>query len=1706
MRPSELLPLLGFVTFSTSDSAARAVQAAHRQEVHVRGTTIKVDWARGRPNAEQESPVARQTSRSVPSLKDDSSQLQAACLPRLFVRDLPDDASDHDIQIEFEKFGKLTEAKVPHHHSGKGRIGFFTYEGLASSVDAHRVAQGRGIFVRGRRIKVEWAREHPNACKPQHAPEAVGLKRSSTEPVGDTTKRQRTTVMSLEDRLKTHLLSALAADVANDGMQAGLLLATYYGNVPAAEKEQAKQFLYEAGGAKTWLRTFPEFDVAQSASSTWVRLARASTTTPPSSAASSSDATSSTTSTVDPLLEQQMKRRLLDRLSTGSIDLGEARNFLCGQYAPHDERARAETLISVAGGTRKWLGDWPEVAVVQPTGRSTPWVRLAKSAAKRASMSGDGLVDKACASSGSYTSASASSGPSLPRAASQPSPKALGKSKVTVLATSVTLKVLPSKAMSSSQAHDLATATGCELCGQTSAPPSVVLRGTPSQLEGAALTIMGLHMSKDGTPRLTLSANEAQINAIHGDNHRGLLDLKKATNCRITIDSSSSDGCGAAYHCLNAASLTDHCEYPVLCVHRLRKIQLQRGDGPTADPKKMIAGAVKAIAELWQASGSGGSPAPLPLAATSGSSGSSSGTGIGSSSHEPPLKRGRPEIMSTEEQLKERRRARFAMPPPGAASVPATLTSPPRSTPQETAAAAAERSSREPSSQACASSAYSSSGPAEVDDEDKPLSLRAIRKTSAPAVPDASSAPSAEPPNSVADASTAAAIAEEAERLMARLAAAPPAVKQAATVEAVKAAAARMTAAAEDGLIAEGMANDDCAREIALEQQREKPVTRHAARGGSSGREKNEPPQMVDMPKVGTIVRALDHFRKWYDAKVIDTRPGEVKIHFVGYKKTPTHVKWLPLTSADLQLSKRSDKGPGASSRPTMQRLDAAGTTDGEDETSEQDGEEDEQRLEDEEQREADGDGAPRMGTCRWHILCALLNGHKERAAIVDYITRHSDIGKNTRSGSQATISTWLGREKRKRPALWFQSGNEYSLSEAGEAMRGSLPMAADAAPAAVPAAEVQSHAVGAEQEAEEAETGGDEVEGIEYENKQSRDWGGELVGKRITIFWDGDEVFFPGRVSGYELVNKTKTYPDGKQHKICYDDGEIRRHCLLVDRWYLLEKVDRVSASVSDGAAALADERRRVQALQKRVAEVEGENVQLQSKLTVELAVRTRTFEQQQLALRSYVHLLRQTSGKGASDKWSNFIVRRDLKVPALRKIDEGKICSITDEDVSMRGKDLAATRKRLVSWGVDQPEPMNEVTIVSVEEEIGKPVKIRCDGSIVTFSNPSGGLVTDVLGFMKFGSKSTYLTRQDLFKPTDVTFEGESGVDMAGDGGLSQDMFASFWRGVIESELGLFDHNETALPACDAPEDQLELVGLFLCKSIIDEKLIGRGLCPFLFEFLLDDVSRSFDATRPMSEQVRLALDALAQFDPRKATSFREILHCLTSDDAELAEGFAGAFTIENFVPGDPDEHLIVTSDNVEETMVKACKHLLWKSREGPLLAMRRGFSTQSAIQKEPIDLRAILMPFSTPDLGLLIQGRGIDADELVEKCIEWPDESMQAKVNAGFPPGSSSFFKLLEALLRSGDVSAADFLHWATGRREVPFGGLAATEGQRIKLVYAESTPIGTVEARWPLPQARTCVHTVTISNFSNRAVLRNKLCVAIAHRDEGFQRDD
>ena len=438
--------------------------------------------------------------------------------------------------------------------------------------------------------------------------------------------------------------------------------------------------------------------------------------------------------------------------------------------------------------------------------------------------------------------------------------------------------------------------------------------------------------------------------------------------------------------------------------------------------------------------------------------------------------------------------------------------------------------------------------------------------------------------------------------------------------------------------------------------------------------------------------------------------------------------------------------------------------------------------------------------------------------------------------------------------------------------------------------------------------------------------------------------------------------------------------------------------------------------------------------------------------------------------------------------------------------GSGCAAAKHRLVDWEANEPEPQTGAEILEVDETIGRPIKIRTKEGTVEFGNPGGGLVTDVLGFMRFGASSRGFQRQDLFKQTDVKFEGEDGTDTPGTGGLSQDMYASFWRGVVERDIGLFERGtaqDKALPAKNASADRLELVGLFLCKSIIDQKLIGRSLCPFLFEFLLEEEGRTFDNKRSLRAQAHAALDALAHFDGRLAKGYRDMLNGVMRDDPD----FRG-YTIHELLPDqDPDDNLPLTPDNVEETIVERCRQVLWTDRHNSLLALRRGFQTINVIIKKPVDLALMLRPFSTPELTLLVQGKGVNGAELVANCIEWPESSNQAIANANFPE-SSRTPSLLKALLETGELDAADFLHWATGRHDVPFGGLSTTENGKIKLqyVYDDETAAGMDERKWRLPQASTCFHLVKIANFSDPSVMRDKLRMAIEHRKDGFQLGD
>mmetsp|Transcript_64404 Transcript_64404/g.107030 ORF Transcript_64404/g.107030 Transcript_64404/m.107030 type:complete len:373 (+) Transcript_64404:236-1354(+) len=362
-----------------------------------------------------------------------------------------------------------------------------------------------------------------------------------------------------------------------------------------------------------------------------------------------------------------------------------------------------------------------------------------------------------------------------------------------------------------------------------------------------------------------------------------------------------------------------------------------------------------------------------------------------------------------------------------------------------------------------------------------------------------------------------------------------------------------------------------------------------------------------------------------------------------------------------------------------------------------------------------------------------------------------------------------------------------------------------------------------------------------------------------------------------------------------------------------------------------------------------------------------------------------------------------------------------------------------------------------------------------------------------MSFGSSDRGFSRQDFFKPTAVKFEEEGGMD---EGGLTQEMHRLFWQGVIQPEVGLFELADAALPRADASEERLELVGMFLCKSVITEKRTGRGLAPFVFEFLIDETERSFDPSLPIDEQARAALRALKAYDQQLFEQFNDILVGFVNDG-----DVPNAYLVEELAPTHPHAEQAVTKDNVREVIVAACKYRLWDAREAQLLALRRGFSTASVLSKEPIDLLIQLQPFETRDLLLLVQGetRELTNTELVEQCIQWPNEAFAATSDngGGFPPGSVTVALLRELLADQADFNSErrmKFLRWATALPALPDAGLAGTDGGKIRFMCDRIAQAGD-EAGWPLPYVSTCFHVIHMPNYSDPTVLKQKLFTAM-----------
>jgi len=378
--------------------------------------------------------------------------------------------------------------------------------------------------------------------------------------------------------------------------------------------------------------------------------------------------------------------------------------------------------------------------------------------------------------------------------------------------------------------------------------------------------------------------------------------------------------------------------------------------------------------------------------------------------------------------------------------------------------------------------------------------------------------------------------------------------------------------------------------------------------------------------------------------------------------------------------------------------------------------------------------------------------------------------------------------------------------------------------------------------------------------------------------------------------------------------------------------------------------------------------------------------------------------TGKGAKEK-KNFKVHREKVVCAFMLDDVGRSLSIAGGVVKVNSVE------RAVLWGEQVPDDVLRAEILDVEERIGGRIEVQVRGAEMPLENPAAGLVADVLSFM-----GKVKGQAGIWRPLAVSFEGEDGKD---DGGLSEEMFGAFWKGVTSEELKLFEcaagfeqaSAPAFLPKAGACTHSLEMVGRMLCKSLINCHPTGPGLGRFVFDFLLEAEGKP---SRAFAE-AGTAIVSLSHFDAQKALMYQRYLRDETGElrtTESLMSHLGGMPMLGDIVELNEGHRLaneIVTVDNLPNAIVASSRWILRESRLAQLEAIRRGFTCY-------VDVTTQLRLLPSPDVMLVVQGRPdmLSAEQLIAQ-IEWPDTTEAQTVKDGedhsvaekaeFPPDSTT-----------------------------------------------------------------------------------------------------
>jgi len=264
---------------------------------------------------------------------------------------------------------------------------------------------------------------------------------------------------------------------------------------------------------------------------------------------------------------------------------------------------------------------------------------------------------------------------------------------------------------------------------------------------------------------------------------------------------------------------------------------------------------------------------------------------------------------------------------------------------------------------------------------------------------------------------------------------------------------------------------------------------------------------------------------------------------------------------------------------------------------------------------------------------------------------------------------------------------------------------------------------------------------------------------------------------------------------------------------------------------------------------------------------------------------------------------------------------------------------------------------------------------------------------------------------------------------------------------------------------------------------KVLGQFVAKALFDSRIVDMHFSIAFMRAVIHQtVPVTLLMLKTVDKALAQSLEQIGK-MNSDDLD-------SLGLDFTLPGQSEYELheggseeAVNKDNVKSYIEEVIHHTLVEGVAPFVNAFRQGFNMIFPI--------AAMTIFTAEELVMLFGNSEED----------WSEGTLMSSVKPdhGYNADSTTFRDVISLMSSFSTVERREFLQWLTGSPKLPIGGFA---GLHPQLTIVKRPPESNVDPDKTLPSVMTCVNFCKLPPFSTKAIMKERLLLAMKEGQASF----